>query len=463
MTPGAARPARWRVGTLVYTSGGLVALFCWLLGGDFSYSLKERSVTPTMQLLLHQLQASSLVVGILLVSLPAAIKFLVMPAVAYRSDRHRGRWGRRIPFLIPAIPLTLLAMLGLAFTPAIGRGIHRVLGRWSPGENGSELIALAAAWALFEVCTSICDSVFLSLITDVVPREVIGRFFALFRIVSLLAGMIFLYSVFGRVEDHYVPVFLGIGVIYAIGFTAMCLKVKEGTYSAFASSSAPPGGATADRAGFFRRFWGGVRIYCRDCFALPYYRWVCLSFGLTYMAGGAFNSFYVFYAKSLGMSMTVLGKYGALQMLLSLLQAYPIGWLADRFHPLRVTIAALGLIFASTIAAFFLVHDATTFGISLVVCGMLSGTWLTASAALPAVLFPPAKFAVFNSAQLTARSIGTLLAGAACGWMLDRLHHQYRYLYLWWCVFALVALVATFAVHRGFRRYGGPGHYVAPE
>ncbi len=449
---------RWRAGALTYTTGGLAGLFFWLLWGDFSFFLKERSVTPAMQLLLHRLDASNLLVGTLLVSVPAAIGFVVVPVIGYRSDRHRGRWGRRIPYLFAPIPVTFVAMAGLALSPEIGGSLHRLLGAWSPGANASIVIALAASWALFEVCTSICNSVFLSLITDVVPGEVIGRFFALFRMVSLGAGMIFFYGLFGSVERHTVGVFLGIGAIYCVGFTAMCLRVKEGRYP-------PPGEepAAAGRGGAGGRFMAGVRIYCRDCFSVPYYRWVFLSFALASMAWVSLNSFYVLYAKSLGMGMATLGKYGGAQLLLSLVQAYPVGWLADRFHPLRLTIVSLALLGAAMAVAFFSVHDARAFGIALVVRGTLTGFWLTATASLPAVLFPKPKFAALNSARLTASSVGTLVAGPACGWMLDLLHRDYRYIFLWGWVFVVLAFGATLAVYRRFVRCGGPGHYVAPE
>src|SRR5437762_12607418 len=48
-----ARAQRWSVGTLTYTAGGLAILFFWLLWGDFTISLKDRSVTPTLQVLLR--------------------------------------------------------------------------------------------------------------------------------------------------------------------------------------------------------------------------------------------------------------------------------------------------------------------------------------------------------------------------------------------------------------------------
>ena len=45
-----AAPRIWRVGTLTYTAGGIAALFCWLLWGDFAWSLKERAAASLMRL-----------------------------------------------------------------------------------------------------------------------------------------------------------------------------------------------------------------------------------------------------------------------------------------------------------------------------------------------------------------------------------------------------------------------------
>lgn len=44
-------PRRYAVGTLSYTLGGLIVLFCWLLWGDFAWSLKDRAVGPVATLM----------------------------------------------------------------------------------------------------------------------------------------------------------------------------------------------------------------------------------------------------------------------------------------------------------------------------------------------------------------------------------------------------------------------------
>src|SRR6478609_3699764 len=88
---------RWHTGTLTYTSGALVALFFWLLWGDFALNLKERAGPPTLQLLLIKFHASDKQLALFGTVLPQVMALLITPIVSYKSDRHRGRFGRRIP------------------------------------------------------------------------------------------------------------------------------------------------------------------------------------------------------------------------------------------------------------------------------------------------------------------------------------------------------------------------------
>lgn len=253
-------PRHWRVGTLVYTTGGLIALFCWLLWGDFAWMLKERSAAPVVQLMLSTFKASDLLTGIFLLSLPAAIGLVLAPIVSYRSDRHRGKWGRRIPYLLATTPVAAGAMIALAFSPMLGAWLHSRMG-WSPDSlNLTIIVTMGLAWTVFEFATVIANAVFGGLLNDVVPHEVLGRFFGLFRVVSLLTGMLFNYFLIGHAKEHYLPIFLGIGTVYGAGFFLMCLKVKEGGYP-------PPEEMDAGKpAGFV----AAVRTYASECFTKPY-------------------------------------------------------------------------------------------------------------------------------------------------------------------------------------------------
>ena len=84
----------WRNGTLVYTAGGLAVLFLWLMWGDFAYSMKDRATGTVAALMLKKFDVSDFLFGIIMISFPNFTNIFLCPIVSYRSDRHRGRFGR---------------------------------------------------------------------------------------------------------------------------------------------------------------------------------------------------------------------------------------------------------------------------------------------------------------------------------------------------------------------------------
>jgi MFS family permease len=443
----------WRVGTLVYTTAGLVALFCWLLWGDFAWNMKERAVNPVAQLMLRQFEASDFLVGLLVGSLPSALGLLLGPIISVKSDRHRGRWGRRIPYLLIPTPIAALAMAGLAYTPEFAAVLHESLAASSPGLVACRLLVFAFFWSIFEVFTIIANAVFGGLINDVVPQAVIGRFFGLFRAVSLLAGMIFNFWLIGHAEEHYRLIFLGLAALYGVGFSLMCFFVKEGDYP-------PP--PPLETATSFRSRFAPLLVYLRECFANPYYLWVFLALMLGMLSAGPVNTFSVFYAKSLGMSMDYYGKLLVITFAVSFALSFGLGWLADKFHPLRIGLVALSLYAALTLWAGFFADTPARFSVAFVGHGILAGTFLTAIASLGQRLFPRAKFAQFASASGIVIAFGYMVLPPALGALLDATGHVYRYTFLLSGVISLLGVAAFIVVYRRFIRLGGPSAYVAP-
>lgn len=447
------RSARtWSIGTLTYTSAGLVALFCWLLFGDFSWNLKERAAGPVAQLMLKGLGSSDLLVGLLVGSLPGALGMMIGPFISVKSDRYRGRWGRRIPFLVIPTPFVVLGMAGLAFTPALGRILHESLGARSPGLSTVSLGVFILAWTCFEMATVVANTIFSALINDVVPHELIGRFFGLFRAVSLVSGIVFNFWLIGYAEAHYTAIFLGLGAVYGVGFTLMCLKVKEGVL--------PPVSVRDERA---PARMDSLKAYCRECYGNPYYLWVfaAITFGL--LAQGPVNAFSVFYAQSVGMSMADYGKYVALTYGVSLVLSYPLGALADRFHPLRLGIVVIGLYTVTMLLAGIWATTAGSFAFFFVIHGVLAGSYLTVASSLQPRLFPKAKFAQFYSACGLCGGIGYVILPPLVGAVLDWSGHVYRYTFLGGSLLGVLGLVGFLGAYRKFLRLGGHLNYMPPE
>ncbi len=461
--PSAAAPApaptsaparkRWSVGTLTYTTGGLVVLFCWMLWGDFAWQLKERAAPPVVQIMLRMFQASDFFTGLFLLSVPAAIGLFVGPIISYRSDRHRGRWGRRIPYLLVTSPIAMFSMIGLALGPWIGTWLHGWLGLRPESLNMTIILVLGLSWTGFEFTTVAANAVFGGLINDVVPHEVIGRFFGLFRAVSLISGMYFNFYLIGHAKEHYLPILAAIGVLYGGGLLIMCLKVKEGEYPP------PEPVRPGERPGFIN----GVKTYGRECFSKPYYLWVLASMALAQLAFTPVNLFSVYSAESFGLTMTSYGRYIGVTYACSLVLAYPLGWLADKIHPIRVGLGALAGYAAVMAVGYFGIVGPRSFGLVFLLHGVLSGCYFTGAAALGQMLFPKQKFAQFAAAVVQVLALANIVMGPAIGHLLDLLGHDYRYTFAAGCLVALAALVVSLVVYRRWLALGGSRGYVAPE
>ena len=444
----------WRAGTLIYTMTGLVVLFCWLLWGDFAWSMKERSMGGVVQLLLKKFNSSDTLASVLVGSVPALMAMVIIPVVGYKSDRHRGRWGRRMPFLIIPIPFAIIGMVSLAFSPSLGGVLHRSLGPFSPGFDSSILLCLGGSWIIFELATIVASAVYNALVNDVVPREVLGRFYGMFRALSLIAGMIFNYWILEKAETEYVWIFLGLAALYGVGFSLMCFNVKEGEY---------PTPVPMDRGRDTSGFLHAAGTYFQECFGHSYYRLYFIAMGISWQAFVPINLFSLFYMKALEMNIQHFGDCIVVTYFCSLVLAYPLGALVDRFHPLRVGIVVQVLYAVSTLLGGLFIHDSFTFALALIAHGVISGTWFTAVASIGQRLLPRAEFAQFASAEGILKSFFAFLVGPAVGIFLDHFHHNYRYTYLISFAINLAGLFLCLLLYRQFRALGGPDNYAAPE
>lgn len=449
-----AAPTRWRAGTLTYTAGGLTALFVWLLFGDFSWMMKERAITPVAQIMLRSFQSPDWLVGLLVGSIPAGLGMILGPIISVRSDRHRGRWGRRIPYLLLPTPLIACCMFGLAVTPALGEWLHGFLGVHSPGELGSRIFVFIFFWTAFEVGTVIVNTLFIALINDVVPQEVIGRFFALFRAVSLIAGIFFNFFLMGVAQKYTLEIFAGLGLIYGVGFTLMCLNVKEGSY---------PKPANIEPKSGKDHLLEPVGRYLKECFTHRYYICFFLAATLGIVAVQPVNTFSIFHARSVGMSDDLYGKCLAFSYAISLILTYPLGYLADRIHPIRVGLGAIICYAVVTLAGFLLPQEKGVFFVTFLLHTVVSGIYLTGTASLAPRLLPRAKFAQFASAASLVTALCLMVLPPSLGVLIQVFDHQYRYVFLLGFIISAVSAAAFLILLRDYNKRGGDVSFIPPE
>ncbi|MBS1368458.1 MAG: MFS transporter [Lentisphaeria bacterium] len=449
----------WRAGSLTYTAPALALLCFWMLWGDFTWAMKDRAVWPSATLLIKQIGVSDFVFGLVIVSFPNFTNTFLSPIIGYVSDRHRGRWGRRIPFLMFTTPFIVLGLYGLGFCKTFGGLLHEAIPAIPP--HASILIFFCIAWMMLDFGTTLSASLFGALANDVIPPEMLGRFFGLFRIVSLGAGMIFNGWLLEKVEGHTLEIFLGLGTLYGIGLTMLCLKVKEGKYPPPPEEPAPPAGY-GRRIGVFFRVMRSVVTYFRQSFSLPYYRWYMLAWAIAGLAFTPINFFSIQYAQKLRIGMDRYGLYLVITYTCSLLLSYFLGMLSDRFHPLRTGIAALLVYGLLMFVSFPLIVKAEHFGVLFVLHGVVSGCYFTFTASLGARLLPRPLFAQFASATSIIAAFFSMVFGPLLGLTLDLLDNDYRTLFLIAGGISLVGALLLLKVYSGFKAYGGDAAYRPP-
>lgn len=438
---------------------GLAALFFWLLWGDFCYIIMESVAPNVLPLRLRELGASNTLIGLVMTTIPMALNFVLNPVVSTWSDRHRGKRGRRIPFLLATVPAISLTLLGVGWAPEIGGWLHRVLGGLAEGMDPARfglgvLVAMVTLFALFNV---VVNSVFWYLFNDVVPEHLLARFMSLFRMVGTLSTSLFSFLVFPHAESHAAFIFTGAAVLYCAGFGLMCLKVREPAY--------PPAAPLSEGGGLLAKIVG----YGRECHGERVHRFL---FAAAAGWAGAFMAtqpFLVFFYRATGLTLEQIGMVmgaGNLSLAVCIVGS---GWLADRFHPVRIVLLGMLLTVVLVLPAQMLwlvttPSPAFTYRFWLVLSvlvaapvGALVGVW---DPPLFMRIFPRERYGQFCSANAMWRSVSLVLHGLVLGFVFDRLSRgaapddlsAYRWLPVWQWLYAMVVLGCLIGVWSCWRK-----------
>lgn len=434
--------AYYTCGTLRYTRAQLVKLFAWLLWGDFCFMLMETVVPAILPLKLKHLESPNWIIALFMSTLPGILNMTVCPWVSFKSDRHRGPRGRRIPFILWTLPFLSAFLILLGFSSQLGSFIYSLLPAGSHISSTSVTIACIGVFMVgFQFFNMFVNSVFWYLFNDVVPQVFMGRFLGLFRIVIGIKTTLFNFFIFKYAESHMTEIFFGASLLYAVGFGIVCFMVKEGEYS-------PPEENSDGRNGFVSE----LKTYACECYSHWYY-WKLYLYTACWNISLTIGVFIVFANQNIGLSLAQIGTIAGINSIASLLLTYPAGTLGDRFHPLRVlrwshraqlVVAPLTLLWL-----FYNPTPAAAFIVSIVLGIMAAPVNVSIDAVtLPMHMriLPHDRFGQFASAQSLIRSAGTILGGLLAGIFLDltrALHHAndfgYRYYPIWiifWSVLA---------------------------
>jgi len=441
----------YQVGTLRYTRKDLVKLFALLLGGDLALVFFESIFGPFGTLYAQQFHASNVLIAVIANSAPGIVNIFFGPSISRWSDNFRSPWGRRIPFLAVSVPIVFVSLVVMGFAPEVaGLFYHGLLHRWAPqlSLDAVVLTVLTAFAVLFHFGNMVLINSYTWLQRDTIPQELMARFLAWFRIVSIIGTALFNWYVFPHVIDDRKSVCLALGAFYLVVFGIMCRYVREGDYP-------PPTKELGNPLQLYIR-------YFRQCFSVPIYRSAFLMRIMAGMSVCAYTFLIFFQRETIGMSMDDLGKLAAVISVLSALLLIPIGWLCDRFSPFRVQFicAIIGLGFTA-LNFFFNVNEHTLILFSLLTLPQGVAAGLAGNAVIME-LFPSEKFGQFFAAG-NIMGMGIKIVGAyAFGLFLDHVHDHYRMIFAWSFFWDGIGFFFLYLLYREWQRLGGAEHYVPP-
>jgi MFS family permease len=465
-------PGVYRCGSLTYTKATLAVLFFWLLWGDFCYVLMESVTGPIMQLKFKELHASNAEVGLLLNSIPMTLGAFLNPVISFKSDRYRSKWGRRIPFILASLPLLATALILLGLGDHIGVWVQSLIAGGS--QERTTLWTFAVLLIIFTFFNTFLNSVYWYLFNDVVPEHLLARFMSMFRICSMGAGALYYQFVFPYMTDdkqvlissHVTEIFWGAAALYGVGFLAMCLNVKEGLYP-------PPPPYVAGGKGPI----AAVATFATECHRLPHYwyLWACTFIG---SIGGGVGAYTLYYQQSLGLDKDQIANLNTAGLITGGLLVVVSGWLADRYHPIRLVLIAgiLNLLIALPLACIWLFwlpdgHTVYLISMAIAICiaapiGALNGVW---DPPLLMRLFPRSRYGQFCATNNLWRTMGGVLGAPIGGLFIDSMtrwlhdeHRAYFFIPVWQIAFSIPSLILLALVYRSWKRYGGDDLYVPP-
>ena len=435
----------YTVGTLKYTMFGLLNLFIWMLWGDFCFTLMETLIPSLLPIFMEKHGSSNMLIGLVVGSIPAMLNLIINPIVSTRSDRTRTRWGRRIPYLFFASPFVTLFLILLGWSDQIGAFLNdAVLG--GTFSTAGVILGCITLFAIgFQFFNMFVASVFYYIFADVVPKQFMGRFMALFRMVGTVAGFIYQRFIFKHAGEHMSWIFTGIAIIYLLAFLLMCFFVKEGEY--------PPPEPKKNNM---------IVTYFRECFSLPFYRWFFLAMACneaSMICRTMFN--FLFANKELGLSFEQYGNIMSVNMVISFFLLILMGFLVDRFHPLRTYIAGAVLIICANVFGFLFVWDYMSFFIVSILIAVVYVIQTASKLPMFVALLPGQKYGQFCSANAMVVSIFLIIANGAGGRFID--WFGYRFIFVWDFLFTGLGLIGLIMVYRVWKRRGGRKGYTAPE
>jgi len=440
-------PTIFEVGTLRYTKSTLYVLFFWIMWNDFSIMLLEQ-INSLTGFLMKDLGASY--TEIAAIGTYGMIGMWINPVFSVWSDRHRGRLGRRRPFLFTTTPFLAFFLMIIPFMPDFYHFLMKI--PWAAAilrhmPMSGPILFITVASVIMGLFNSMVLTIFSYLYWDVVPENVLGRFRALSLVASALATFVWNFYFFGLGEHHMKGVFIGVGLFCLFVYLISVWRIKEGEYP-------PPD--ERKKGGIF----APIRAYFVECYSKPYFLWIFFGFTLLQINNLAndYRNYYLHY--DLKLHLDEIGKASAYSQVLVMVIGIGIGSLADRLKPVKLLPYFILFWALTNIGSYFFVHGEWSYLIWFTLINLAVFAQSVLYGALMPELYPREKLGQFCSASATMQAVVCGFGRTFVGMFFDYIHYT-RFCFLWSALFQVLAALVFFKVHANWKKL--KGHVPVPH
>ena len=481
----------YKCGSLTYTTSKLVMVFFWLFVGGTVLSVclaLPGSLLPVQLRVMSEANPGAAVLSdrvkmILLGTIGGVLNMTVCPYISVVSDMRRGKWGRRIPYIIMSLPPLVLSLILFAFNRQFGAVLSRIVQPWwNTTPLTMTVLVLGITMFIFQFFNMWVNSVIWYLFNDIIPPEFFSRVMAVFRIGLSGSVAIYNYFFFKFAEEHSTIMFLVGAVLYAIGMGLMCFFVREGEYPPLTEEQ-----LRLKNASLPERIGGkiiGLKDFVKDSFCHRVYTYRYMM-GVIGAISGAAWCFGYFLNGELGINDDLLGKINGVTgivgtvgiMLASVLTAE----LANRWHPARIVL--YNAVFAAIVALPFNIRwlfgtyppkvYATFCIVAAIINVALSGLLIISEQPFEMLFFPKSKYGAFCAMQALLRSTPGIVLGVLVAWVFDMLavvltnhgihpEFRYRFITVWSLPWTGLTALMAYKVYTYWGKLGGFNGFKRP-
>ena len=343
-------------------------------GGSFVIGavspLYDSYVPPLLE---KHLGSSALVGGAM--GIDNVLALCLVPLVGALSDATRTRLGRRVPYLLAALPVTAIALAAIPFAERLG------------------LLALLLAMIVTDVAIAVWRAPFLALLADLIPSVHRPKTEGILGVAMCLGAMLVLGGARSLSARPALPFALGGALTLAV-WIIYVFALRE-----------PAGARYLEEPPLVIAPFRSLRdaLTGQDGRAIRFFS-ACLFF---HMAFQSFSSWFTIHGSERFHTSVANASLGFIAVAVStLVGSMPAGWLGARFGRRRMTLIGL----AGMTVACALMHVVPTLSAAIAVLFLFGLSW-----SIPVANLPPMAFELGTTARAGALAGALLLVQSAAG------------------------------------------------